>query len=155
MFSSAMFPPSRRDSLPTLSEIARYISGSAEPPYHALNLMPLYFAGLWLAVMTMPPRTLRCRAVKEIVCEGVGRLLLRRGRRQRCGVIQRFVARACICFVHGRLGRRFGSGGCRFRLFDAAAGDAAVVIGARRAKLGRDIRHHEGDDNDENEAREV
>src|SRR5438270_8230927 len=57
---------------PTLSEIALYISGSADPPYHALNFTPLYFAGLWLAVMTMPPRSLRWAAVKETVCDGVG-----------------------------------------------------------------------------------
>jgi hypothetical protein len=51
-----------------------YISGSPDPPYHALNLSPLYLAGLWLAVTTTPPRSLRRQAVKEIVCDGVGAL---------------------------------------------------------------------------------
>src|SRR3954463_4543290 len=51
-----------------------YISGNPEPPYHALNFSPLYFAGLWLAVTTTPPRSLRRQAVKEIVCDGVGAL---------------------------------------------------------------------------------
>src|SRR5712691_6731593 len=72
MSSSATDPPSRAERFPSAEAIAPYISGSAEPPYQALNLTPLYFAGLWLAVMTTPPRSLRWAAVKEIVCEGVG-----------------------------------------------------------------------------------
>ena len=42
------------DSL-NASAMLSYISGSADPPYQALNFTPLYLAGLWLAVMTMPP----------------------------------------------------------------------------------------------------
>lgn len=49
------------------------MGGVLAAPYHALTLRPLYFAGLWLAVTTSPPRTWRWRAVNEIVCEGVGR----------------------------------------------------------------------------------
>src|SRR5688572_11657125 len=72
MFSSPIEPPSRESLRSRLEAMALYISGNAEPPYHALNLMPLYRGGLWLAVTITPPRTRRWRAVKEIVCEGVG-----------------------------------------------------------------------------------
>jgi len=52
--------------------IARVHLRQPRAAVHALNFSPLYFAGLWLAVTTTPPRSLRRHAVKEIVCEGVG-----------------------------------------------------------------------------------
>ena len=51
----------------------RVTSGGAAAPLDTLNFRPWYSAGLWLAVMLMPPRALRTRMVWAMTGVGASR----------------------------------------------------------------------------------